>query len=555
MDSRTLNKMSIRENNIFGNISNQFTFDASGINVDYLLFLRKDANSNLQGLKYDIEPLYQDILTRMGKFFEVCKLFSSDTQGVTPSESTDIIKYIMTTELPEISHELQKALKLYNFDYCANISSSYEIQVPINIKEQVNRFIEKINFLEKLNKEGHYYNIYKDRFISEKNRQGTNREDIIISIDDEKAILNSALIAFLNARNAINKDICAYIALWIHAYRFLQSRESCLEDSRNILCSHRFYGWTKPIYSLDSNFKIEFKTNFGYGDSNYFYLVIYYRGIQVFNFMDWVNYGFAEISEMEQYSMKYSIVDTSGKHSKEKIVDRLWEKAIQDAEDVCKCYLESEEEFVRVYIIENLESMVSRLEEVIDADDEEVNKEFRNYEYNFGKTLVDIDIDGEDEQEKARIVKAMSMNVKGYMISGLLNLMGEVVKLRDIIPIDSYLDRIKHLNLKLKPMLDQQVIINNDVRKVFNARIEENRITLVGMWLGTDTSEGLNELRKKNYKGELNGSRLINFKKLDATHAELSNKNDKLRQKVKNIDTLLSSIRRYQNIIVTFFHN
>ena len=180
MDSRTLNKMSIRESNIFGNISNQFTFDASGINVDYLLFLRKDANSNLQGLKYDIEPLYQDILTRMGKFFEVCKLFSSDTQGVTPSESTDIIKYIMTTELPEISHELQKALKLYNFDYCANISSSYEIPVPINIKEQVNRFIEKINYLEELNKEGHYYNICKDGFISEKNRQGINREDIII---------------------------------------------------------------------------------------------------------------------------------------------------------------------------------------------------------------------------------------------------------------------------------------------------------------------------------------------------------------------------------------
>ena len=29
MDSRTLKKMSIRENNIFGEISNKFTFDAS----------------------------------------------------------------------------------------------------------------------------------------------------------------------------------------------------------------------------------------------------------------------------------------------------------------------------------------------------------------------------------------------------------------------------------------------------------------------------------------------------------------------------------------------
>lgn len=555
MDSRMLKKMLIRENNIFGDINDRFTFNASGMNVDYLLFLQKDANSNLKGLEYKIEPLYQDILLRMGRFFEVCKLFSSGTQDVTPSESMDIIKYLMTIELPEISHELQKDLRLYNFDYYANISASYEIQVPINIKEQVNSFIERINFLEAINNEGHYYKIHRDRFISEKNRQGTNLADINISVDDEKAITHSALMAFFKAKNAINKDMCAYIALWIHAYRFLQARGRCLEDSRNILCSHRFYGWTKPIYSLDNNFKIEFKTNFGYGDSNYFYLVIYYRGIQVFNFMDWVNYGFAEISEMEQYSMKYSIVDKSGKHSKEIVVDSLWEQAIRDAENVCKCYLESEEEFVRIYIIENLESMVSRLEEVIDADDDEINKEFRAYEYNFGKTLVDIDIDGEDYQEKARIVSAMSMNVKGYMISGLLNLMGEVVKLRDIIPIDSYLYRIKHLNLKLKPMLDQQVIINNDVKKNFNLRIEKNRITLVGMWLGTDASKGLNELRKENYKGELSGSSLIDFKKLDTMHTELSNKNDKLRQKVKNIDTLLSSIRKHQNIIVNFFHN
>ena len=121
-----------------------------------------------------------------------------------------------------------------------------------------------------MNSEDHYYKIYRDKFISEKNRQGANRKDINISIDDEKTIRYSALMALLYAKNTVNKDICAYIALWIHAYRFLKSRESCLEDRRNILCSHRFYGWTKPIYSLDSNFKIEFKTNFGYGDSNYF---------------------------------------------------------------------------------------------------------------------------------------------------------------------------------------------------------------------------------------------------------------------------------------------
>lgn len=29
MDSHTLNKMSVRENNIFGDISNKFAFDAS----------------------------------------------------------------------------------------------------------------------------------------------------------------------------------------------------------------------------------------------------------------------------------------------------------------------------------------------------------------------------------------------------------------------------------------------------------------------------------------------------------------------------------------------
>lgn len=518
---------------LFDNLAMNFTFDASGVNVDYLPFLECDSSKTLRCLDYPILKSHEDVLQEVRAIYLRC---TSATKPSDYPESLSIVSYLASTELPDIASETHISLcRAEFFDYCVDISSPYQRKISIDMKNQINIFIADIQFLDTIWNQGYFYELSKNSLGYRSYR---------LTAEQDSQIRKDALNLFQTAKNTYNKGICIYIALWIQAFRFWQSRSSCLANPLNIISSHRSYGWTEQKYTLNEEFEIGFKTNYGFGNANYMFLVIYYKDIQVFNFMDWVDYDFAKLSDMQKYSIKYITTDSSTP-PKKIIVDALWLDAIRDAKDICDCYMDDEQDFIRIYIIENLENMVSELEKIIDIDDAVINGKTREYEFKFS-----IDYDNTQEESVSR---AKAMNVKGYMISGLLELIVEIIKLDNIISIEDYLQRIEDLNLKIYPMLEKQVISNKKKEALIISMIGENRRVLTIIWQGYKEKEGLRSLRDKNRKKELRDIDYAYYKKLESRHTEISEQIRYLEQDLNNIQKLLSNIIKYINAVDTYF--
>lgn len=277
---------------------------------------------------------------------------------------------------------------------------------------------------------------------------------------------------------------------------------------------------------------------------------MYYKGIQIFNFLDWVDYGIADLSQMHKYSIKYTdqpLDDEKelGQTNKrnESISNELWVQAIEDAKEACNLYLGREDAFIRKHIIDNLDGMVSRLEKIIDTNDIEINKKYRSSEYKFSSYCF----------SKEEVSKVKSMNVKGYMISGVLGFIDQVLNLEEVISVQSYLERILSLNKRLKPMLESEILRNEEMKRKIESEVKKTKDAMIAIWTVGDGSSSLKDLTSMEKRGGLSPDVEPVFKRLKGEHERLSLKNSHVMQDYDNINKLLKNIARYTFNIEQYF--
>ena len=206
-------------------------------------------------------------------------------------------------------------------------------------------------------------------------------------------------------------------------------------------------------------------------------------------------------------------------------------------------YINNEDGFVKKHIIENLENMISRLEEVIDADNHTVNRNYRRYNYEFSGYCFN----------KEEVIRIEAMNAKGYMISGVLSFIGQIVKLENIISVDSFLERINIVNKRLQPILIKELRESEDMKIKINNKIESNKNIMIDIWTKGDGSNSLNELSNLEKKGGLSAGMQSLFNKLQDEHKTLSKINKALNQDRLNLNNLIKNIERYHLNIENHF--
>lgn len=527
----------------FSDLPSCHTFNADGVNIDYLLYIQYDDSSRkTASLEFPITKLYDAVFQQIVSFYH---------QNDFGEGGLDVVRYLETTGLVEMSEELSQKVSDENFNYCVDISDRYQPKLLINIKAQLNIFLNNIRFLRELDAKFYFYKAAKQSSGHALTKEGD------LSVVQRNSLQEQAAKSYSQAINLCNKDICVYLILWLHAYRFSQSRIACLQNPKNKMFSHRYYGWSQPKYSLDEGFQIEFKTNFGFGYSSYFYLVMYYKDVQIFNFLDWVDYGKANLSQMQKYSVKYTNEslqdeeeegdDDTGRQDKkhETISNKLWIRAIRDANNACALYLDDEDKFVKEHIIDNLEGMIARLEKIIDTEDSEINSSYRGFEYKFSKYCV----------SKEEIIRSKSMSVKGYMISGVLSFISEILKLENIFSVNSYLERIFSLNKKLQPMLELEAKRNEATKLSIEKEVNSNREKMITIWTVGNGTLSLKDLTYMKKKSSLSSEDNVIYEKLQSEHESLSLRSSKVLEDYDNVKTILRNIKRYSVSIEQYFNN
>lgn len=113
-------------------------------------------------------------------------------------------------------------------------------------------------------------------------------------------------------------------------------------------------GWTNLSYQITDDIRIEIHTNFGYGWSSYFYLGLTYKGIDILPYSMFVKYYYADRRDIARYTRLYDTARSS------------WDYAFDYVETVAHKAAEGEESFATVYVMNEVQEMLSRLRSILD---------------------------------------------------------------------------------------------------------------------------------------------------------------------------------------------
>jgi hypothetical protein len=200
-----------------------------------------------------------------------------------------------------------------------------------------------------------------------------------------------------------------------------------LETSPYVLAySHSKLGHITQERTIDWGFDIHFKTNFGFGSSSYFFIMIWYKGISVSPFSDLVEYRIADTRSIIRYTRKYRVKNES------------WRDVMDYAQEAINCHNRDEREFVSSYILAECEQMVNGLEEILK------NNSFNLLEPNDKKSKVEF------KTERQLI------EFRGEKITGALQFITKIKKLNSIIRVKDFIQRIQSVNDAIYPILKKE---------------------------------------------------------------------------------------------------
>ena len=204
------------------------------------------------------------------------------------------------------------------------------------------------------------------------------------------------------------------------------------KDPSVLAYSHRRVGWASPAFNLNDDIRVVYLTNFGYGSASYFFLQIYYKGIGILPYSQWIHYRKACSSEIIRYTRRYHLANEE------------WMKTMFYTADVYNDAVSHPDSFVQNNILNEVEEMVSGLETIKNAHKYCVQESFFNPS--------NITIEGDN-----------LTRFKGEKISGALDFLDQLQTLAPITDrVNTYILRIMTCNLSLVPELQKAISDKNE---------------------------------------------------------------------------------------------
>ena len=234
------------------------------------------------------------------------------------------------------------------------------------------------------------------------------------------------------------------------AYRVLPAM---LEDLSNDLhkdpsvlaYSHRRVGWASPDFNLNDDIKVVYLTNFGYGSASYFFLQIYYKGIGILPYSQWIHYRKACANDIIRYTRRYHLANEE------------WIKTMTFTADVYNDAVGNPDSFVQKNILNEVEEMVSGLEYIQSSNSYRTQESFFN-----PSSIV---LSGDD-----------MVRFKGEKISGALGFLDQLQTLAPITDkVGLYIQRIMNCNFAVVTELEDAISSKNKYLKTILESIEKEQ--------------------------------------------------------------------------------
>lgn len=219
---------------------------------------------------------------------------------------------------------------------------------------------------------------------------------------------------------------------------------------------------------INDDLKIITRTNFCYGSSTYFQIIVTYKGIELLPYGEWVKYYYAGYNSIMRFTRQYICVRASWAYAFDFIVAFV-NKAIEDPD-----------KFVREEVLSEVNTLMDGLEEIFQMSDEEFEKRLDVKHIDEDDTRY-IGISSarhanERERQYYKIKKKeCAMVYKMEKISGAIHFIKNLKNISELIPeVENSINRIIELNkiiypeviAAIPPVNEEIVNLTRELRKI-----------------------------------------------------------------------------------------
>lgn len=531
IDEETIDKLlnKLDAANTFSKITHAETYGARGVNIDYLLVL-KSIKGNIVLEKLRIEKHFSEVFARVVQILKSDEIYSSKILN----------EYIKNCGLIDVSAKLYEVTKNETLNYCIKLDSRFLPDIPTLINPKLTSLDQKLTLAERQYKAG----IYKQQKLQNPHLSDLTEENIY-----QQVIAN------------LNKEFANYILIWLHAYRLSTAIHQCRTQEGIIAFSHRYKGWNLPEYQVNNNFKLNFKTNFGYGRSSYFYVLLNYKDVQIFPFTDWVDYEYIQASELVKHSEiihewhfvsgKFKSDGKSISYCKPEVIikNEFWQTAMHYVVKAANMAINNEEAFIKNYILDPIEELIYELSLLLSADNSAIALKYPKFEKNFK-------LERANKEGDVLFKDLYIADIRAEKVSGTLQFISEFIKLSDVISnSEMYVQKIESLNQQILPLIKTYLEKSEKLTvELFNS-IQELRTEISYIYNGSDNSPGLKEIlqNKVNLSLQTFEKSYPNFQVTNEKYKKLLKKKDELEKEYNFVNLLKNNFSRYLKNIDNYF--
>lgn len=298
------------------------------------------------------------------------------------------------------------------------------------------------------------------------------RQNYIVKAYKEHNYDKGMLMGMLNRLYAEIKEdktkYLNYIMPYIYSYNYYNTiQENKVKQKYNIF-SAEIHGKFTYESTVNENLKIAIQTNFCYGSSSYFHVVVTYKGIELLPFSEWVKYYFARYNSIMRYTRAYECYRKS------------WHYALNFLAGYVNKAIHNPDEFVKGEILSEVNDLMSGLENIFRMNDAE-------FESRLDVQHIEEDDDrfigissarhaNERERQNYKIrTSECAMIFKMEKISGALHFLKNLTSLTEILPdVENIISRIIELNQIIYPSILEAIPpIKDELKSLIK---EDNKI-------------------------------------------------------------------------------
>lgn len=251
----------------------------------------------------------------------------------------------------------------------------------------------------------------------------------------------------------LKKDYEKAAIRYIQALCYYRTLNELKFDNNNKVFSTENIGWTQYEYNINSDIKFKLSTNFGYGNSAYFFVNLTYKGIDILPYSMMVCYYYANMIDFVRYTRMYAAQRNS------------WNIALNFIAKTANEAIVDPSDFIRNWIINELKMMIVGLQRFAE------NPSYAFYELLKPKNTENFvairNINGSEEKDYNIYPSEIMIAKQAEKITGALSFLTNLQSLSEIFPqVSHYIQMIKDLNLKLLPSFIRKIeVINKEVVK------------------------------------------------------------------------------------------